>query len=114
MSQASLGTSGVGLSLRRSRGMGRLRMEGKMRTFVILLAATTGLLGLGYAFEANATMGVLQRPTESFSPVEKADCVEQGFFCPKGSTLQCDPLCVCAKCGAAHPAQPTHRHVKHT
>ena len=62
-----------------------------MRTFVILLAATAGLLGLGYAFEANATMGILQRPTESFSPVEKADCVEKGFFCPKGSALQCDP-----------------------
>ena len=60
-----------------------------MRTFVILLAATAGLMGLGFAFEANATMGVLQRPAESFSPVEKADCVEQGFFCPKGSTLQC-------------------------
>ena len=89
-------------------------MEGNMRTFVILLAATTGLLGLGYAFQANATMGVLQRPAATFSPVEKADCVEQGFFCPKGSTLQCDPFCVCAKCGAAHPAQPTHRHVKHS
>ena len=56
-----------------------------MRTFVILLAATIGLLGLGYAFQANATMGVLQRPAATFWPVEKADCVEQGFFCPKGS-----------------------------
>ena len=90
-------------------------MEGNMRTFVILLAATIGLLGLGYAFQANATMGVLQRPAATFWPVEKADCVEQGFFCPKGSTLQCDPFCICAKCGgAAHPAQPTHRHVKHS
>jgi hypothetical protein len=88
-------------------------MEGNMRTLVILLAAATALLGLGYVFQANATMGVLQRPAESFSPVENADCVEQGFFCPKGSTLQCDPFCVCAKCGAAHPAQPTHRHIKH-
>ena len=85
-----------------------------MRTFVILLAATTGLLGLGYAFQANATMGVLQRPVETFSPIENADCAEQGFFCPKGSALQCDPFCVCAKCGPTHPGQPAHRHVRHT
>ena len=58
-----------------------------MRRLVILLAAATALLGLGYAFQANATMSVLQRPADTFSPVENADCVEQGFFWPKGSTL---------------------------
>ena len=58
--------------------------------------------------------GILREYLLGQNNTTKADCVEQGFFCPKGSTLQCDPLCVCAKCGAAHPAQPTHRHVKHT
>ena len=57
-----------------------------MRTFVILLAATTGLLGLGYAFQANATMGVLQPPAATFSPVERADC-RRGIVLPEGLDL---------------------------
>jgi hypothetical protein len=82
-----------------------------MRKIVILLAAAVALLGAGYAFEANATMGAglqgLQLPANSFSPVEKADCAEQGMFCPKGATLQCDPLCVCTPC--ARHVNP-HKH----
>lgn len=84
-----------------------------MRKILILVLAGVALLGAGYAFEANATMGVavqgLQQSARQFSPVEKADCVEQGWFCPKGAALQCDPVCVCVSC--AHHMNP-HRHHK--
>ncbi len=84
-----------------------------MRKILISLAAGAALLGAGYAFEANATIGVavqgLQQPARQFSPVEKADCVEPGMFCPKGAALQCDPLCICVSC--AHHANP-HKHHK--
>ena len=85
-----------------------------MRTLIILVAiAATAFLG--YEFEANATMGSvlqgLQGPVETLSPVEKATCDEEGVFCPKGSSLKCDPNCVCSACGS--PARP-HRHAKHT
>ena len=91
-------------------------MGEKMRTLIILVAiAATALLGLGYEFEANATMGSvlqgLQGPVETLSPVEKATCDEEGVFCPKGSSLKCDPNCVCSACGS--PARP-HRHAKHS
>jgi hypothetical protein len=88
-------------------------MEGEMRKIIMLLAAGAALLGAGYAFEANATMGVtvegLKRQADSFSRVEKADCTEPGMFCPKGAALQCDPLCICVSC--AHHANP-HKHHK--
>ena len=84
-----------------------------MRKIVILLATGVALLGAGYAFEANATMGVavegLKRQSDSFSPVEKADCTGPGMFCPKGAALQCDPLCICVSC--AQHANP-HKHHK--
>ena len=44
-----------------------------MRKIIMLLAAGAALLGAGYAFEANATMGVtvegLKRQADSFSRV---------------------------------------------
>jgi hypothetical protein len=88
-------------------------MEGKMRKILILALAGAALLGAGYAFEANATMGAavqgLQQPARQFSPVEQADCTGQGWFCPKGASLQCDPVCVCVTCGS-HPLP--HKHHK--
>jgi hypothetical protein len=88
-------------------------MEGKMRKILVSLAAGAALLAAGYAFEANATMGVafqgLKQPASQFSPVEKADCTDQGWFCPKGAALQCDPVCICVNC-AGHPNP--HRHHK--
>jgi hypothetical protein len=88
-------------------------MEGKMRKILISLAAGAALLGAGYAFEANATMGVdaggLKRQAGTFSRIEQADCTEPGMFCPKGAALQCDPLCICVSC--AHHANP-HKHHK--
>jgi hypothetical protein len=88
-------------------------MEGKMRKILISLAAGAALLGAGYAFEANATMGVafqgLKQPASQFSPVEKADCTDQGWFCPKGASLQCDPVCICVSC--VNHANP-HKHHK--
>jgi len=84
-----------------------------MRKILISLAAAAALLSTGYAFEAHATMGVaiggLKQSASQFSPVEKADCEGQGWFCPKGATLQCDPICVCVSC-IGHPNP--HRHHK--
>ena len=84
-----------------------------MRKILISLAAGAALLGAGHAFEANATMGVatqgLKQSARTFSPVEQADCSGQGWFCPKGASLQCDPVCVCVTCGS-HPLP--HRHHK--
>ncbi len=84
-----------------------------MRTILTSLAAGAALLAASYAFEANATMGVaadgLKQSARQFSPVETADCAGQGWFCPKGATLQCDPICVCVTCGA-HPLP--HKHHK--
>jgi hypothetical protein len=87
-------------------------MEGKMRKILILALAGAALASAGYAFEANATMGVaqgLKQSARAFSPVEQADCTGQGWFCPKGATLQCDPVCVCVSC-VGHPNP--HRHHK--
>jgi hypothetical protein len=87
-------------------------MEGKMHKILISLAAGAALLGAGYAFEAHATTGTFQglkQPANLFSPIEKADCAEQGWFCAKGATLQCDPVCVCVSC-AGHPNP--HKHHK--
>jgi hypothetical protein len=84
----------------------------KMRKILISLTAGAALLGAGYAFEAHATMGTFQglkQPANQFSPVEKADCAERGWFCAKGATLQCDPVCVCVSC-AVHPN--SHKHHK--
>ena len=84
-----------------------------MRKILISLAAGAALLGAGYAFEANATMGIavqgLQQSAGPLSPVEKADCVEPGWFCPKGAALQCDPVCICVSC--AYHINP-HKHHK--
>jgi hypothetical protein len=76
-----------------------------MRKMIILLAAAAAVLGVAtVAFEANATIGGglqgLQLPGKSYSPVEKVNCAGQGMFCPKGSTLECDPLCVCVSCSS--------------
>jgi hypothetical protein len=85
-----------------------------MRKMIILLAAAAAVLGVAtVAFEANATIGGglqgLQLPGKSYSPVEKVNCAGQGMFCPKGSTLECDPLCVCVSCSShANP----HKHHK--
>ena len=70
-----------------------------MRKMIILLAAAAAVLGVAtVAFKANATIGGglqgLQLPGKSYS-VDKVNCAGQGMFCPKGSTLECDPLCVC-------------------
>ena len=84
-----------------------------MRKILISLAGGAALLGAGYAFEANAKMGIavqgLQQSAGPFSSVEKADCVEPGWFCPKGAALQCDPVCICVSC--AHHLNP-HKHHK--
>jgi hypothetical protein len=67
-----------------------------MRKIITLLAAGAALLGAGYAFEANATMGVtvegLKRQADSFSRVENADCTETAMFCTKGEALKWHPL----------------------
>jgi hypothetical protein len=84
------------------------------KKLMMLIAAA--LLGIGTsAFEANATMGVgtegLLAPVKSYSPIEKANCNGQGLFCHAGSTLQCNPICVCVPCS---PPPPMHvKHHKH-
>ena len=82
-----------------------------MHKILISLAAGATLLRIGYAFEANATMGVafqgLKQPASQFSPVEKANCTDQGWFCPTGASLHCDPVCICVTC-IGHP----HKHHK--
>jgi hypothetical protein len=50
--------------------------------------AATALLGLGYAFESNATMGGvlqgLQGPVETLCPVNKGNLHRRGCFLPAG------------------------------
>jgi hypothetical protein len=83
-----------------------------MRNKVNILAVTAALLVVGgIAFEANATMGAgtegLSAGAKSYSPVENASCTGDGLFCHKGSTLQCNPICVCTPCS---PSAKPHRH----
>lgn len=86
-----------------------------MRNKLMMLLIATALVVVGgAAFEAKATMGTgtesLSAQVKSYSPVEKASCDSQGLFCKAGSTLQCNPICVCVPC--APPAPPV-RHHKH-
>jgi hypothetical protein len=88
-------------------------MEGEMRAILILTAAATLLLSASYGYEAWATMGAgptgLKAQARSLSPVETASCVDHGMFCPKGSQLECTPVCTCVTCGAKG-----HKHAKHS
>jgi hypothetical protein len=82
---------------------------------LIMLAVAAALLIVGgAAFEAKATMGTgtesLSARAKSYSPLEKASCSSQGLFCKAGSTLQCNPICVCVPCA---PPPPPVRHHKH-
>jgi len=84
-----------------------------MRKNLMVLIAPAALLAVGSsAFEANATMGVgtesLLARAKSYSPIETASCNGQGLFCHAGSTLQCNPICVCVPCSTPRPL-----HVKH-
>ena len=80
---------------------------------LIMLAVAAALLIVG-AFEAKATKGTgtesLSARAKSYSPVDKASCSSQGLFCKAGSTLQCNPICVCVPCA---PPPPPVRHHKH-
>jgi hypothetical protein len=84
-----------------------------MRNKLIVFLAAALFILAGALFEANATVGGgtanLSVQAKSFSPVETTDCNAQGWFCPTGATLQCNPLCSCVPCTPAHAL----RHVKH-
>jgi hypothetical protein len=89
-------------------------MEGTMRNkLIVFLAAALFILAGAALFEAKAMVGGgtanLAVEAKSFSPVETMDCNAQGWFCPVGKTLQCNPLCTCQACTPAHAL----RHVKH-
>jgi hypothetical protein len=85
-----------------------------MRTKLIMLSVPAALITIGgVAFEANATMvggteGLSAR-AKSYSPIEKASCNGQGLFCHAGSTLQCNPICVCVPCSSPPPVKH-HKH----
>ena len=89
-----------------------------MRTKLIMLLAAGALLVIGStAFEAKATMGVgtesLLGGAKSYSPIEKVNCNGQGLFCHAGSTLQCNPICVCVPCSPPPPLHVKHRKHAH-
>ena len=104
--------SGVRWLMHRPETGKPVHVEGKMRKLIILLAAAAAILAVGtVAFEANATIGAgtqgLPAGAKPYSQIEKVSCGDQGMFCPKGATLQCDPLCVCVSC--SHHWKP-HKH----
>jgi hypothetical protein len=84
-----------------------------MRTKLIMLSVAAALITIGGAvFEAKATMGgseSLSKQTKSYSLIESASCSGQGLFCHAGSSLQCNPLCVCVPCSSPAPAKH-HKH----
>jgi hypothetical protein len=87
-----------------------------MRTKLIMMSAAAALLVIGStAFEANATMSVgiesFSAQVRLYSPIEKASCNGKGLFCQSGSTLQCNPLCVCVPCSTPAPVR-VRRHKK--
>jgi hypothetical protein len=84
-----------------------------MHTKLITLSVAAALITIGgAAFEAKATMGgneSLSKQTKSYSLIERASCNGQGLFCHAGSSLQCNPLCVCVPCSSPAPVKH-HKH----
>jgi hypothetical protein len=81
-----------------------------MRNKLIVLTLTASLLVVGgAAFEAKATVGggtkSLFTHAKSYSPIEKVSCNSQGLFCKAGSSLQCNPICVCVPCASPPPVR---------
>ena len=83
-----------------------------MRNTTIALIGALIILAGGLV-EAKAMVGggtaSLSLQAKSLSPVETTDCAGQGWFCPVGKTLQCNPICTCTACTPAHAL----KHVKH-
>jgi len=82
-----------------------------MRKMIILLAAAAAVLGVAtVAFEANATIGGglqgLQLRESSLR--SRRSIARPGMFCPRASTLECDPLCVL--CELLEPREPSQHH----
>jgi len=85
----------------------------QVRKILSSLAAGAALLGAGYDFEANATMGVafqgLKQSASQFSSRE-GQLHGPRVVLPNGRFLACDPVCICVSC-IGHPNSPKHHKV---